>query len=46
MIISLYPFEQRKIVDTVLMGEANKYHIDVSDVEPRVSEYVSQLLDL
>lgn len=29
---------QRKIVDTVLMGEANKYHIDVSDVEPRVPD--------
>lgn len=27
-----------KIVDTVLMGEANNYHIDVSDIEPRVSE--------
>lgn len=36
--IFLYLIEQRKIVDTVLMGEANNYHIDVSDIEPRVSE--------
>jgi len=27
---------QRRIVDSVLQGEANKYHIDAADIQPRV----------
>lgn len=33
-----YLVEQRRIVDSVLNGEANKYHIDASDIQPRVIE--------
>ncbi|KAL9987039.1 hypothetical protein ACROYT_G001274 [Oculina patagonica] len=29
---------QRRIVDSVLNGEANKYHIDASDIQPRVPD--------
>ena len=33
-------------MDSVLMGEANKYHIDASDIQPRVSGSTLVLLDL
>ena len=33
-----FSIDQRRIVDSVLQGEANKYHIDAADIQPRVIE--------